>query len=404
LNANSPPDQQLEELLSESVSQAVLREQSALDAAAEPFSRAIVLFGAGVIGKKALGALRSLDIEPLAFADNNRAIWGQAVDGVQVLSPDEAAERFGRKAAFVVTVWTPGASCPKVFRQLRDLGCAKVIPFFPLLWKCPQAFGSTYCLDLPHKVLQQRDSVQVGLSLWADEASRSEYLAQVRLRLLGDLDGLPPPCPFDQYFLDDLFRLTDNEMFVDCGAYDGDTLRAFIGRRGAAFAGFLALEPDAANFQKLRESVAALAPDIARKVQLQPCAVGATNGRVRFTAAGTGSAISADGAGEVQCVALDRVAASDLATYIKMDVEGAEADALMGAERLIRDRLPLLAIAAYHKQDDLWRIPLLIRSFSSQYRLFLRPHDAAFELVCYAIPLHRLLPDSIHTARPGSPS
>ncbi len=108
-----PLKHQLAELLSESVSQATYREQSTLDDLVKPFYRDFVLFGAGGIGKKALSVLRSAGIEPLAFADNNQSLWGKSVNGVQVFSPAAAAEKFGQIAAFVVTIWSPGAGCSK---------------------------------------------------------------------------------------------------------------------------------------------------------------------------------------------------------------------------------------------------------------------------------------------------
>ena len=81
----------------------------------------------------------------------------------------------------------------------------------------------------------------------------------------------------------------------------------------------------------------------------------------------------------------------DQPTFIKMDVEGSEIDALIGAQNIIRKELPILAICAYHRQDHMWRIPSLIHSFSDQYCFFLRPHlSEGWDLVCYAIPLPRL--------------
>ena len=74
-----------------------------------------------------------------------------------------------------------------------------------------------------------------------------------------------------------------------------------------------------------------------------------------------------------------------------MDIEGAELDALEGARRSIQTHRPILSICVYHKQDDLWRIPLFIHALVEDYRLFLRPHEVdGKELVCYAVPLNRL--------------
>lgn len=74
-----------------------------------------------------------------------------------------------------------------------------------------------------------------------------------------------------------------------------------------------------------------------------------------------------------------------------MDIEGSELDALAGARNIIRKGMPILTICLYHRYDDLWRIPLFINSLAGEYRLFLRPHEIeGWQLVCYAIPSHRL--------------
>jgi hypothetical protein len=105
-----------------------------------------------------------------------------------------------------------------------------------------------------------------------------------------------------------------------------------------------------------------------------------------------GNKSSAIGAGEVEvdCVPLDAVLGAPAPTYLKMDIEGAEVDTLVGASRTIREHAPVLAICCYHCQDHLWRIPLLIHSLNPDYRFFLRPHDLEmWDLVCYAIPPRR---------------
>ena len=90
-------------------------------------------------------------------------------------------------------------------------------------------------------------------------------------------------------------------------------------------------------------------------------------------------------------MALDEVLGENKPTYIKMDIEGSELDALMGAQNIIRKNLPVLAICSYHRQDHLWKIPALIHSYADEYRFFLQPHLLeVWDLVCYAIPVHRL--------------
>ena len=78
-------------------------------------------------------------------------------------------------------------------------------------------------------------------------------------------------------------------------------------------------------------------------------------------------------------------------TYMKFDVEGAEHDALVGGANTIRENKPVLAVCLYHRPEDLWDLPLLIRSIQPEYALFVRRHsDERWETVCYAIPTHRM--------------
>ena len=78
-------------------------------------------------------------------------------------------------------------------------------------------------------------------------------------------------------------------------------------------------------------------------------------------------------------------------TFIKLDIEGFEIDALRGGRETIRRHGPVIAVCVYHFQDHLWKIPLLLREWRNDYALFLRPHnEEGWDLVCYAVPRGRL--------------
>ena len=62
---------------------------------------------------------------------------------------------------------------------------------------------------------------------------------------------------------------------------------------------------------------------------------------------------------------------------IKMDVEGAEPDLLLGAKNTIRRYRPKLMISAYHQADHLFEIPELIRAMVPDYKLYVRNHSWA---------------------------
>jgi FkbM family methyltransferase len=382
---------ELDRLLSEPLSSVRDREKSAFDKLLASCVNRLVLFGAGNLGRKVLQCVRSIGVEPLAFADNSRSKWGSYVDGVPVLSPKDAAAQCGASALFLVTIWSRGHFYPETRAELERLGCTHVESTAYLRWKFADQLLPDFCQDLPHKVYEQADEVQMAASLWADDSSRREYLNQVTWRALGEQDALGSPVDEEQYFPDSLYRIDDDEVFVDCGAYTGDTAEQLI-RKNPAFSRIVAIEADPQNFDRLTKWIGTLDGSVASRISALNAAVGAKRGKLRFQASGDeGARLAADGNAVVECVPIDDLATEAEPTFIKMDIEGAELDALEGARRSIQTHRPILSICVYHKQNDLWRIPLFINTLVEDYRLSLRPHYGdGWDLVCYAVPANRL--------------
>lgn len=386
----------LEALLSESVEARRASEVGAFDRLSQ--GRPLVLLGAGGLGRMVLRGLRQHGVEPLAFADNSPGRQETRVDGVAVMSPAEAAQQYGRRAAFVVTIW--GANSPHRFAhsraQLTSLGCDIVCSFPSLLWKYADSFLPYYLQDLPSRVLEAKSDVRRAFDLWADEASRAEYVAQVRLRLYADFDGLSHPVAHPQYFPNDLYVHRDDEWIVDGGAYDGDTIRSLSALYGDRFGHLLAIEPDPSNFARLCAEADALPLSRRGKVECRQLAMASQSTTLYLDATGTAasatSAEKGDGTVAVAAEPLDVILAGERPTFIKLDIEGAEPDALRGARSTIERHAPVLAICVYHRQDHLWSIPLTLKSWRDDYVFFLRPHnEEGWDLVCYAIPRARLL-------------
>jgi hypothetical protein len=110
------------------------------------------------------------------------------------------------------------------------------------------------------------------------------------------------------------------------------------------------------------------------------------------TAASTTSVAPSAGTIAVSAKTLDSLVDGARPTFVKLDIEGFEVDALEGARQTIERHAPILAVCVYHRQDHLWRIPLLLRQWRHDYAFFLRPHnEEGWDLVCYAIPRARLL-------------
>ena len=208
-----------------------------------------------------------------------------------------------------------------------------------------------------------------------------------------DPEHLPLPDNTGEiYFPTDIVRSIDQEVFVDCGAFDGDSIRSFL-RRGQSFSHLYALEPDAHNRALLAGSIATLPEDLQRKITVWPYAAANLDGHVTFDAAGdVASRVSSSDTGTtVEARKLDSLNWRFSPTYLKMDIEGAEPDALCGAAKLLDEAAPVLAICLYHRLEHLWQIPNLIHSLAPDYSLFLRRYaEDGWEEVCYAVPHSRL--------------
>ena len=394
--------EQLEWLLRETPEAARVRQQHAFDKAAAG-RRRIVIFGAGRLGRLILRGLSGTDLEPIAFADNNPRSWGTMTDGLPVLSPRDAANKHSQDAVFVVAVWHPSRSplMSSLLDQLRILGCLAVA--FPLLfWRHSSTFLPYFFWDLPENLLQQSSEIAAAFELLHDDSSRQAFAAQLQLRLRADFDCGGVPCAGDQYF-PGLFSLNADESFVDCGSYIGDTIQCFISQTNNCFRKVIAFEADPAVVPGLRTYMDGIGP----RAVYHNAAVGAHSGVVGFVGNGIGGGCIAAASGtDVACVRLDDALAREHVSLLKMDIEGAELQALEGAHGVIwRDR-PVLAICGYHKPDHLWRVLASLKSLAPDSALFLRSHCAdGLDAVCYAVPPERQLEVAAgKTRRPVPPN
>jgi FkbM family methyltransferase len=401
---------QLDELLRSDPLSLIDREQNEFDRLAAPHQRDLVIVGAGNLGRVTLAGLGKLGIEPLAFADNAKTLQGTKIQGCKILSPEDAVAEYNDRATFVIAVWGEALRQKALRSQLQWLGCKRIVSFSSLYCKYHEAFLPFYAFDLPHKALSQADDIRAAFALLADEPSRHEFVAQLRMRLRLEFDVLPLPVKDEQYFCDSLYSPAEAEVFVDCGAFDGDTLKTFLARNSGRFERYLAFEPDPTNCRKLQAYVATLPERIASRMTVHHLATGDQRAKVRFDATGTiSSAVerggptpaygwlgldpqatfsseTGNGALEIESVPLDDLLEDLRPTTIKMDIEGSEYDSLKGACESIRAHAPLLEICLYHQQDHMWSIPLLIHSLRPDYEFFLRRHHEDNELVCYAVP------------------
>jgi FkbM family methyltransferase len=350
----------------------------------------VVIFGCGHLGRVAFSGAIEAGLNVLAFADNNRSNWGKTLEGIPIVSPAEAVAKHNQDALFLVAIYN--GTVPRA--QLRDLGCKQIVPF-PAFFRRFPAFFPEVGLELPHRILESLSDARRGYELLSDTKSREEFAAQMRWRCTLDYECLPAPdLSIDTYFPPDLIRLTSQEVLVDCGAFDGDSIRMFLERTRNHFQHIYAVEPDSKNRIALKSYLSSLPADQTARISILPFGVSNRNETVSFNVTGTaGSRITAgEGTSSIETYKLDDLLDGPPPSFIKMDIEGAEPRAIQGATETIRKARPILTVCAYHKCEHLWTLPILMNAALPEYQIFLRRYaEECWEMVYYAIPPERII-------------
>lgn len=239
-------------------------------------------------------------------------------------------------------------------------------------------------LDLKYLKEKQADFQQT-YNLLSDEKSRQIFTGYINTKITLDLSHLQNLSSFPQYFPDDLpvFSPCSDDIFIDGGAYDGDTLKSFLSKVDNCQQ-YYAFEPDTSNYEKLAAFIQKNSLTFAKAIQ---AGLWNQDSALSFQGNdGTSSVISETGHTQITVKAIDSLGVP--ATFIKMDIEGAEFEALKGAEQTIRQYKPKLAISLYHHPEHLTQIPLFLKSLCPEYKFYLRIHSFySRELVLYATTL-----------------
>ncbi|MDD6488528.1 MAG: FkbM family methyltransferase [Clostridia bacterium] len=225
--------------------------------------------------------------------------------------------------------------------------------------------------------------IEQAYSLMADEQSQKVFENEICFKLSGNLQYLFDSFSDKDEVFKNILKLSDKESYLDLGAYRGDTIQEFLSYTDGHYSSIVALEPDRKTFQKLKTAVGNM-----KSVQLFNMGIWSDDCDMTFNASlGRGSSISSEGKQSLAVTKVDTLFRARHLTYMKMDVEGAEYMALKGAENTLRRDCPKLNIAAYHRSEDIFTLPIMIHEINPEYKIFLRqhPHIPAWDMNIYAV-------------------
>ena len=176
---------------------------------------------------------------------------------------------------------------------------------------------------------------------------------------------------YDDYFDLDLIPTCNEEVFVDLGAYTGDSTISFLRNYGDSYKKIYAYEITPETYQILVSNLKDY-PNVVCYLK----GVGDTRSSlsvVNSSADASANTVFVSDNGTIPMVTLDEDIGEKL-TMIKADIEGFEQEALLGAINHIKNDHPKLLISVYHKNEDLWKIPKMIKEIDPTYKFYLRYH------------------------------
>lgn len=349
----------------------------------------VFIYGAGICGKDVLRLLQEEGIKVCGFLDSNLAP-GTLVGGVVVRHPaDEAfSSKLRSSCCVIVAIFNTYVDPAGLVESLKSYGYSHIITFVEFFRYFPAQLGDRFWLTKTDCYLGHEAELVKAGELLQDEESRRLYLTLLAYRMTGEHERLPAPSTETQYFDSSLPRWKEPISFIDCGSYTGETICDLYQHYSMVYT-IVAFEPDQENFKQLAARLRNSPSFRARQIFLYPCGVWSETARLSFAANnGTASALSYQGTSKVQCMALDDALPFFCPTLIKMDIEGAELQALKGAHGMIEKHRPGLAISVYHTPEHLWEIALLLDSWDLGYRFYLRCYgQASFDTILYAFPV-----------------
>ena len=352
-------------------------------------SQPILLYGAGNLGKKLHACLVQNGIQLLGFIDRNAE---RCTAPAPVFLPDAEELRPYRDAVVILAGLFGRTQDAAIRKTLQKIGFTHIYALHEIDWNAIESrtflshmfIGSYDPADLP----RDEQQIRAAYELFSSAEERAFFLAALTAYHAHDVTRFPLPLPIEgQYLAADVPEQMDYRRLIDCGAYDGDTLRSILqsGREIEAYAAFEPQGDLCAGIQTyIREQTEI------REAHILPLGVSDCYEQLRFTETTDGrSAAKVDSAGAavLPCAPLDGVLRGFRPTMIKMDIEGMEPRALAGAAEMIRQHRPQLAICVYHDISHLWSIPLQIKEFYEGYRLYIRNYQfMGLETVVYAVP------------------
>lgn len=329
--------------------------------------KTVVLYGMGNGADKILSACAQKGVTVRDCFASDGFVRGHRFHGMDVKSWSEIKQLYGSENVIVLLSF--GTSRPEVLENILRIDTESELyaPDVP-------AFGD----GLFDKAFfdAHRDEIDHAYELLSDDDSRRIYENVLRFKLTGNIQYLMEAESDPKDIMRELICPSTLRVTADLGAYNGDTVRELLSSCNGSIQTVYALEPDARNYKKL----AAYAEGETR-ARVLPHPVGAWSEKTVLSFEDSGNRNASFGQNrshsldarpakvkEINTDTLDNLFLGEKIDYIKYDVEGSEKEALLGSVQTIRACSPTLLVSLYHRNEDIFALPLLVHELFPSYK------------------------------------
>lgn len=314
----------------------------------------VVVYGMGNGADKVIDEFNRIGVKILGVTASDDFVRGQSFRGYEVKKLSEFKDDFILAPAF-------GSSRSEVIEHIITLNdCYDLVfPVVPVVGN--EIFNRSF-------IERYEDKIKEASDLFSGR-SREVYENCIRFLYSGRLEFLISSTDEKDEIFKDYLSFGGSETFLDLGAYRGDTVDEFLSYTDGKYRKIIAVEPDIKTFKKLEERFREC-----DNVILVNKAVCSQEGYVFFESdGGRQSHISSLGK-KAECTTIDRLCTDTEISYIKIDIEGLEYEALSGGINTLKTKKPKLNIALYHRSQDIFEIPLYVKSLNPDYSMEIRKH------------------------------
>lgn len=345
--------------------------------------KSLSIYGFGNSGRKLALNLKNAGVEIDCFIDQ-RAEKNQNIEGIPCIRPSDVGDNIEQ---VVLGFFNRDVSPIDIAKILKERNVKNVIGYNEINRFFPAVAAPSFWFDDRLDLSDYTEEINQLRNLFKDDESLNLVDAIVKYRSSGKIEDHPQGSGLDnQYFDVNIpgWLNGENLTMLDCGAFDGDTIRSAIKNKSSITNAFC-FEPDSKNFDVLSQKCK-LEDKI--KCMLIPCATWSKTETILFSCSeGENSRVSKTSDNSVQALAVDDFIGNSSYDFIKVDVEGADLPTLEGAIQSIRRMRPYIAVGVYHRPKDLWDVPLYLKNNLDSYRFYLRQHgQCCFDTVLYALP------------------